>query len=150
MPITKVSANTIFRSGCCLSICVCLPRVWKIFLAVSRLLLAWWVMLWQSGSPAQSLCVAYFSYNHYLWNSSFFSPFSSFISAEPSLITWLLGTCQTRSVQQGAKPGVAGAEQMQTVHCAALTLEGSFKRLRCGDQDLLFPFLQTTKPEHKE
>lgn len=150
IPITKVSANIIFRSGCCPSICVCLPRVWKVFVAVKRLLLlAWWVMLWQSDSPAQSLCVAYFSYNHYLWNRSFFSPFSSFISAQHSLITWLLGMFQTKSVQSGAKPGVAGAEQMQTVHCAVTSLEGSFKRLRCADQDLLFPFLEATKPKHK-
>lgn len=47
MPVTVASANTIFRSGCCPSICVCLPRAWKVFVAVSRFLLAWCVMLWQ-------------------------------------------------------------------------------------------------------
>lgn len=78
------------------------------------------------------------------------SPFSSFISAQHSLITWLLGMFQTKPVQHGAKPGVAGAEQMQTVHWAVISLEGSFKRLHCGEQDLLLPFLQTTKPKHKE
>lgn len=39
-----------------------------------------------TGSPAQSPCMACFSYNHYLQNKSFFSPFSSFISAQHSII----------------------------------------------------------------
>lgn len=144
MPITVVSAEWL------LPFHLCVPSKGMEGLCSNhRFLLAWWVMLWQSGSPAQSPCLAYFSYNHYLWNWSFSSPFSSFISAQHSVITWLLGTFQTKPVQHGAKPGVAGAGQMQAVHWAVISLEGSFKRLRCGDQDLLLPFLQTTKPKHK-
>lgn len=96
-----------FRSDCCPSVHICLTRVLKVFVAVSKFLLAWFEMHWQlSQAIHQTHYVCFhFSYKRYLWNRSFFSPFSSFISVQQSLITLLLGKFRTKLVQHGAESG---------------------------------------------